>query len=130
MLWHQDKLQKEVVELRIEIPIDRRFTAKNIEDLSVPMPKLPTRSDSLPQLAHTVQYTWRVRPPTLSPKSREIFQPLEANSDKNIKRSYSPPVFRELSGRVVVAIRSREELLRAKELMKRVKAKAIVFNTN
>lgn len=79
------------------------------------------RKFGLPQPAHTIELTWVVDAPRLAPKSKELDGKLRKSAKPD-----DPPVFREINGRVVVAVRSANEILRACEVMKEVGAVAIV----
>ena len=62
--------------------------------------------------------------PTLASKAKERRRPAEGMDQP--ATAYEPPVFREPSGRLVVAVRSPDELERARAVMAEVEAATIV----
>lgn len=84
-------------------------------------PVLPRGKLGLPVPAHEIAATWQVTAPRLAPRSKEI----DAKLDKG-GRAGDPAVFRESSGRIVVAVRSGDEIPRACEIAGAVNAAAVV----
>ena len=90
----------------------------------------------------TILYTWENEPPHLEYGSTEIRKKREKGSTINPNElrgsmlriiqqsnteSYNPKIFRESSGRMVVAIQNDSELEKAIELKKKMKCEAIVY---
>jgi hypothetical protein len=74
-------------------------------------------------MAHELRCTWSVVAPQLAARSEEVRR---TAVEKQARVSYTPPVFREPGDRLVVAVRSDEELDSARALMAEVNAAAIV----
>jgi cardiolipin synthase len=75
----------------------------------------------LPHPAHQVELSWNVEAPRLGPKAKEI----DAKLGKAALPS-DPQAFREINGRIVVAVRTTDEIGRAREIAKHINAAAIV----
>lgn len=119
MLWHQGELVDGEVQPSADLDLGM-VGASSAHELLAPHPALPVQQ--LPRLAQELRCTWAVSAPRLAPKSKEVLPPQE----KENPRSYNPPVFREPGGRIVVSVRSPEELEAARALMSEVNAVAIV----
>lgn len=98
-------------------------TAASADMLDMPRPPLP-KGGPLPLMAHELRYSWTVVPPSLASNSKEQRRPAKGTE---LTETYVPPVFREPSGRVVVAVRSSFEVERARRVMTEVGAEAIVL---
>ena len=96
--------------------------ADSVEILDAPRPSLP--KDSGLSLVHKLKCTWTVSAPLLAAKSKEQQRP---GKDKEQPKGYFPPAFKEPKGRLVVAIKSSDELLEAKGVMAEIGASAIVL---
>ncbi|MFT6464768.1 phospholipase D-like domain-containing protein [Halopseudomonas sp.] len=96
--------------------------ADSVEILDAPRPSLP--KDSGLSLVHKLNCTWTVSAPLLAAKSKEQQRP---GKDKEQPKGYFPPAFKEPKGRLVVAIKSSDELLEAKGVMAEIGASAIVL---
>jgi len=77
--------------------------------------------------AHRVVIEGEVVAPTLHPKAKEQFKKVNGRDGKTRKEPYSPRVYMQ-QGKLVVAIRSRNELPEAQNLRRELKAVAIVFD--
>jgi cardiolipin synthase len=84
-------------------------------------PPAPRHKVELPRPAHTLELTWTVEAPRLAPSSKEIKGTLEKSATPG-----DPRVFRESNGRIVIAVRTTDEVPRAREIAKQIKAAAIV----
>lgn len=122
MLWQRGQLVDAEIKTSADLDLGA-VTAATAAALQAPMPALPESSD-LPRLAHELHCTWRVVAPTLAAKSTEQRRPAEKKEQP--ASPYTPPVFREPSGRLVVAVSSRHELQQAREVMAEVEAATIV----
>jgi cardiolipin synthase len=98
-------------------------TAASAHDLMVQRPIVPD-AGPVPRLAHELRCKWEVVPPLLAAKAKEVQR--QADGDQK-PVSYSPPLFREPGDRLVVAVRSRDELEPARALMSEMSAAAIVL---
>jgi cardiolipin synthase len=100
-----------------------QVAAQSADTLEASRPPLPETGD-LPRLAHEVRCLWTVVAPVLAAKAKEVLRPAEGEVGP---QRYMPPVFREPSGRLVVAVENPRELERARAVMAEVNAKAIVL---
>lgn len=121
MLWHQERLVDDNVTPSIDLDLGA-VTASSAHELVAPRPALPAQQ-ALPCLAHELRCTWTVVAPRLAVKSKEVRR---TSDDEEKPISYTPPVFREPGERVVVAVRSHDEIEAARALMSEVSAAAIV----
>lgn len=120
-LWHRGQLVD--VEVKGSADVDLGVvTAGSADALEAPIPSMPASGD-LPRLAHELRCSWVVAAPALAPKSKERRQPA---AGKEQPQPYTPPVFREPSGRLVVAVRSPQELEHARAVLAEVGAATIV----
>ena len=78
--------------------------------------------DAMGQPAHEIEYRWQVHAPKLSHKAKQVYKP----GTKGRKAPYDPPVYRESSGRRVVAVRSPNQLHDARSVAEEAEADAIV----
>lgn len=92
--------------------------------LEAQRPALPDRGELI-ELAHEIRCTWVVLAPTLAVKAKERRRPSEVKEQQ--PSPYSPPVYLEPNGRLVVAVKSPDELERAHVVMAEVGATAIVL---
>lgn len=122
MLWHRGQLIDDEVRPIVDVDLGT-VTASSAHELMVDRPATPNVGP-LPRLAHELRCTWTVAAPLLAAKAKEVRRPIDGE-DKPV--SYTPPVFREPGDRLVVAVRSRDELEPARALMSEVKAAAIVL---
>lgn len=123
MLWQRGQLVEAEVKASIDVDLGA-VTAASAASLEAPRPAL-SENGELPRLAHELRCTWRVVAPTLASKAKEWRRPAEGKDQP--PSSYVPPVYREPSGRLVVAVRSPDELEQARAVMTEVGAAAIVL---
>lgn len=123
MLWKQGQLVD--VEIATSIDMDLGVvTAESAAAIKSGRPRLPAEKGSLPTLAHELRCVWMVVAPALAAKAKEKLRPAEG---KGLPATgYEPAVFREPSGRLVVAVRSVDELEQARAVMTEVEAATIV----
>lgn len=121
MLWHRERLVLDEVKASIDVDLGA-VTALSAHELEVKRPELPTQS-VLVRMARELRCTWSVVAPQLAAKSKEVRRP---PVEDEVAVSYTPPVFREPGDRLVVAVRSHDELDAARALMAEVGAAAIV----
>ena len=121
-LWHGCKLEESEIQPRVDVELDI-VAAKSAEDLTADMPVVPS-SGPFPRLAHELRCRWVVVAPVLAANAKEVKRPVE-KGEKAV--SYTPPVFREPGGRLVVAVRDPDELDSAREIMHLANAEAIVL---
>ena len=122
MLWQRGKLLDGVVQPSVDVELGT-VTASSAHELMAQRPVVPS-AGQISRLGHELRCTWAVVPPLLAPKAKEVLQPTEG---KEKAVPYTPPVFREPGGRLVVAVRSHGELARAQDLMYEVRSTAIVL---
>lgn len=122
MLWQRGKLVDAEINASLDINLGE-VTAASAAVLEAPRPALPANGEP-PRLAHEIHCTWQVVAPTLAAKAKERLRPAAAKDQQ--PTSYVPPVFREQSGRIVVAVRSPQELKQARTVMAEIKADTIV----
>ena len=123
MLWQRGQLVDAEIKMSAEVDLGA-VTAASAAALEAPRPALPEHGD-LPRLAHELRCTWLVVAPTLAAKAKERRRPAEEKEQQ--PRPYAPAVFREPNGRVVVAVRSPDELEQARAVMAEVQAATIVL---
>lgn len=110
--------------------------ADNAGHMEAEQPAVP-KFDPLKDPVHEVRYEWQVKAPRLHPKAQEQYRPQpkaevnavdEAQKEKQPapKVSYSPPVYRQPQGELVVAITDISELTAARRMRAEVKARRIV----
>jgi cardiolipin synthase len=122
MLWQRGQLVE--AEIRASIDVDLgAVTAASAAVLVAPQPPIPEIGD-LQRLAHELRCTWLVVAPALAQGAKERRRP--RGVDDHPATSYDPPVFSEPSGRIVVAVRSPDELEQACAVMAEVDASGIV----
>lgn len=117
MLWQRGQLVERDIRPAEEVDLGT-VTARSAHELTAPRPSLPN-AGQLPRMAHELRCTWTVAAPLLATKAKEVRRPGDG--------SYTPPVFREAADRLVVAVRSHDELEPARALMSEVSAAAIVL---
>jgi cardiolipin synthase len=122
MVWQGGKLVDGEIRPTADVDLGT-VTATSAHELIAQRPATPN-TGSLPRLAHELRCTWTVVPPLLAPKAKEVPMPVDGE-EKPV--SYTPPVFREPSGRLVVAVRSLHELELARARMSELSAAAIVL---
>lgn len=133
-VWVGGELREVKVTETMELDLGE-VIAESADRLDAPRPGIP-EDGSLPHLAHELRCSWRVAAPKLSPQAKEVFQPTQEDTDAGQKgkskqtkpRSYAPSVFRESSGekRLLIAVRSPNELPQADQLQRELKADEIV----
>ncbi len=123
MLWQRGQLVDAEIKASVDVDLGA-VTAASAAALEAPRPALP-ESGELPRLAHELRCTWRAVAPALASKAKERRRPAEDKDQPAV--SYEPPVFREPSGRLVVAVRSPHELEQARAVMAEVEAATIVL---
>lgn len=133
LVWHENQLLDLDVKPRLTVDLGS-VTAASALDLEAPVPD-PPRTNGLPQPAHELECRWLVRAPALHPKAKEILRPAaigpgtleRAAAGKKAKPvPYEPPVFKDPDGKLVVAVRSPEEILDARRVAEEAGAAAIV----
>ncbi len=118
-VWFGGKLVPYVITASASVDGDKVIAAS--ADHLESEPPAPRHKVELPRPAHALDLTWTVEAPRLAPSSKEIkgtFEKSETPGD--------PRMFRESNGRLVIAVRTTDELPRAREIAKQVKAAAIV----
>ncbi|MNZ81167.1 Cardiolipin synthase A [compost metagenome] len=136
-LWTGKELRE--VDVRPSRSIDLgSVEAASAELLEARQPAVP-KFDPLQEPVHEVHYRWVVRAPRLHSKAQEQYRPQpETNSDKAGKQGkkdkqplpkvpYSPPVYRQPQGALVVAIIDASQLVAARKVQAEVKASGIVL---
>lgn len=123
-VWHEKKLLDLDVKRRISLDLDA-VTAASALDLKAPMLD-PPRSNGLPQPAHELECRRLVRAPVLHPKARQVAWSAIKQEDGSDFKKNNSPVYKEPDGRLVVAVRSREELPDARKVAEEVGAAAVV----
>jgi cardiolipin synthase len=121
-LWQGGKLVDGEVRPSADVDLGT-VTASSAHELMAQRPAAPN-TGSLPRLAHELRCTWTVAAPLLAAKAKEVRRPIDGE-EKPV--SYTPPVFREPGDRLVVVVRSHDELEPARALMSEVSAAAIVL---
>jgi cardiolipin synthase len=121
-LWQGGRLVDGVVHPSADVDLGT-VTASSAHELMAQRPATPN-TGSLPRLAHELRCTWLVAAPLLAAEAKEVRRPVDGE-EKPV--SYTPPVFREPGDRLVVAVRSHDELEPARALMSEVSAAAIVL---
>ncbi len=122
LLWQGGKLVDGEVRPSADVDLGT-VTASSAHELVAQRPATPS-TGSVPRLAHELRCTWTVAAPLLASKAKEVRRPIDGE-EKPV--SYTPPVFREPGDRLVVAVRSHDELDLARALMSKVSAAAIVL---
>ncbi len=132
IVWMAGEFQNKKVEVSSDLELDN-IVADSADDLERPMPPLEKPKGPLPRMAHKLRCHWTVTPPVLHPKAKEYKKPVkkEGLDQKNNKKAaqpqpYNPPVFKQPDGRLVVAIKTPDQIDQARTLMKEIKAQAIV----
>lgn len=128
-IWDGRQLKDEQIRTYIEHDLGN-VQASCLTSMDKVEPRFPNR-EKVPPVAHEIRYTWSVVPPVLSKGSKEQFQPSSNKASKSNgspeRISYSPPLFKEPNNRLVVAIRSPDELNAAKTLASKVGAESVVL---
>lgn len=122
MLWERGQLVDAEVSPSVDVDLGV-VTAASADTLEAPRRALPG-GGTLSRLAHELRCTWLVVAPTLAANAKELRRPVEGEERPALP--YEPPVFREPSGRLVVAVRSPDELEQARAVMTEVGAATIV----
>jgi cardiolipin synthase A/B len=122
-LWKQEQLVDAEILTSVDVDLGG-VTAESAAAMEAPRPQLPAETASLPTLSHELSCVWLVAAPTLAAKAKEQLRPAEEKDQP--ATGYQPAVFREPSGRLVVAVRSVDELDQARVVMSEVKAATIV----
>lgn len=120
-LWHRGELVEGNVRASVDVDLGT-VTSTSAHPLEATRPAVQSEGQ-LPKLAHEVRCTWTVAPPVLASKAKELRKHVGGAQPV----SYAPPVFREPNERIVVAVRSHDELEPARALMTEVGATAIVL---
>lgn len=123
-LWKQGQLVDAEIVTSIEVDLGV-VTAESAAAIESHRPQLPADKGLLPTLAHELRCSWLVAAPTLAAKAKEQLRLAEGKDQP--ATGYQPAVFREPSGRLVVAVRSVDELEQAHAVMAEVEAAAIVI---
>lgn len=122
-LWKQEQLVDAEIVTSVDVDLGV-VTAESAAAIEARRPQLPAETASPPTLAHELRCAWLVAAPTLAGKAKEKLRPAEEKAQP--ATSYHPAVFREPSGRLVVAVRSVDELDQARVVMSEVEAATIV----
>jgi cardiolipin synthase len=122
MIWSRGRLDDVNIEPVLDVALGL-VKATSADDITASRPSIPSTGD-IPRLAHKLRCVWTAEAPTMAPKSKEILRPARG---KQPAKSYSPPVFREPGGRLVIVVRSSAELADASAVMAEVGAAAIVL---
>ena len=123
-VWHEKKLFDLDVKPRISIDLGK-VTAASALDMKAP-PLDPPPSNVLPKPAHEIEYRRLVQAPVLHPKAKKVTRTGIKQKDVSDSNKDSPPVYEEPDGRLVVAVRSQEEISDARQVAKEVGAAAVV----
>jgi cardiolipin synthase len=123
MLWQRGQFVDAEIKASLDVDLGA-VTADSAASLEAPRPAL-SDSGELPRLAHELRCTWLVVAPTLASMAKERRRPAEGKDQP--ATAYEPPVFREPSGRLVVAVRSPDELEQARAVLAEVEAATIVL---
>lgn len=122
-LWRQEQfVDAEIVSLA-DVDLGA-VTAESAAAIESRRPQLPAEKGTPTSFAHELRCVWQVVAPTLAAKAKEQLRPAENTGQP--ATGYKPAVFCEPSGRVVVAVRSADELDQARAVMTEVKAATIV----
>jgi cardiolipin synthase len=121
MMWQGGKFVEAEVRPSTDLALGT-VTASSADELMADRPVIPN-AGLLPRLAHELRCTWTVTAPILEAKAKAVLKPTDGEGTPT---PYTPPVFRDTSNRIVVAVRSTEELEPARALMSEVRASAIV----
>lgn len=122
VLWQGGRLVDGVVHSSADVDLGT-VIASSAHELMAERPATPN-TGSLPRLAHELRCTWTVAAPLLAAKAKEVRRPVDGEEQAV---SYTPPLFRDPGDRLVVAVRSLDELESARALMSEVSAAAIVL---
>lgn len=118
-VWFDRKLVPYVITPSAPVGADSVIAAS--ADRLESEPRAPRRRAELPRPAHTLALTWTVEAPRLGPGAKEIKGTLESSATPG-----DPRVFRERDGRIVIAVRTLDDLPRARELATQLKGATIV----
>jgi cardiolipin synthase len=118
-VWLDRKLVPYVITTSAPVGADSVIAAS--ADRLESEPRAPRRKGELPRPAHTLALTWTVEAPRLAPGAKEIKGTLEKSAAPG-----DPRVFRERDGRIVIAVRTLDDLPRARELATQLEAATIV----
>ena len=149
LVWHSRKYIDLDVTHRRRVDLGA-VTAASALALKGPAPD-PPRINGLPQpghAAHELECRWLVRAPELHPKAKEIMRPAAGghgthertaagkSNGREASRAaagtkakpvpYEPPVFKQPDGKLVVAVRSPEEIPDARRVAKEAGTAAVV----
>jgi cardiolipin synthase len=122
-LWKQRQLVDAEIIKSIDVDLGV-VTAESAAAIESRRPQLPAEKGSLPTLAHELRCVWLVVAPTLAAKAKEKLRPAKGKDQP--ATGYEPAVFLEPTGRLVVAVRSVDELEQARAVMTEVEAATIV----
>ena len=121
-VWHKNRFQDPEVKPRISVDLGE-VIATSALDLEAPK-SVRQRTNGVLRPAHELECRWRVRAPKLHPKAKEVMR--SACDKKSKPIPYNPPVFKEPGGKLVVAVRSPEEIPSARKVAEEVGATAVV----
>lgn len=135
-MWNGKELRE--VDVRLKRGIDLgSVNAVSAELLEAGPPDVP-KSDPLQEPVHEVHYHWVIKAPCLHAKAQEQYRPQPGpESDKagkqskkdrqpSAKVSYSPPVYRQPQGELVVVITDASQMAAARKVQVEVRASRIV----
>ncbi|MCB8748927.1 phospholipase D-like domain-containing protein [Rhodoferax sp. U2-2l] len=122
-LWKQGQLVDAEIVTSVDVDLGA-VTAESAAAIETRRPQLPAEKGLPSTLAHELRCGWLVVAPTLAAKAKEKLRRTEEKDQPAI--GYQPAVFREPSGRLVVAVRSADELEQARAVMAEVAAATIV----
>lgn len=115
--WHERVV---VDEVEVSLPDVESASALDL----VASPRLPNASAPDGVVPRTVRFSWTVKAPHLKSGSREVF--VEDIDGGKGHTPFDPKVFDERGKRRVVAVTSQAELRKARSLLKKVNADAVV----
>jgi cardiolipin synthase len=121
-LWLGRQLREEEISASMDVELPT-VKADSADALEAHRPPLPGNGE-LPRLAHSLRCTWAVAAPVLAAKAKERWRPIQGD-EKPVP--YAQPVFQEPSGRIVVAVKSPDELECARAVAAEVGALSIVL---
>lgn len=131
--WEDGHLVEKEVTRLAEVKLGE-VTAESADRLEAPRPVAREKAAAV-RLAHEVTFEWDVVAPRLDPRASQVYKsepragPKGKPKRRTVRQSYKPPVFKEPSGRLVVAVERREDLARARRVADEVGARAIVVRS-
>ena len=124
LVWRKNRFDEMKVEAGARVDLGS-VTAESVDRLGDTTPPVPPPEGELPRPAHEVVYEWDIRAPVLAANSSEVLR--SSSNDDARPVAYDPPAFDEPGGRRVVAVRSMEDVERARQVAAETGATAIVL---